>query len=326
MAMETVETALEPDIPICDAHHHLWERPPNRYLLDDLIIDLNAGHDIVSTVAVECGYGYRTDGADHLKPVGETQFLERVANQAADRGLSTHVAAAIIGHADLSRGDAVAAVLEAHLTASPTRFRGVRHSTTWDGSGALRNEARPGLLADSEFRRGFACLHKRDLSFDAWVYHPQLREVAKLARAFPGATIVLNHIGAPLGVGPYAGKRDEVFRAWSEGIAVVADCPNVAVKLGGAGSTRSGYDWHKRAVKPSSEELAAVLKPYFETCIEKAGVHRCMFESNFPVEKAANSYVVVWNAFKKITQGYSPSERAALFHDTACRVYRIPTV
>lgn len=323
MATAIVETILEPELPICDAHHHLWERPPNRYLLDDLIIDLESGHDIVSTVAVECGYAYRTDGANHLKPVGESEFLERVANQVADRKLSTRVAAAVVGYADLCRGDAVAAVLEAHLAASPMRFRGIRHSTTWDGSGALRNEAPPGLLGDGEFRRGFACLDKLGLSFDAWVYHPQLREVAELARAFPAATIVLDHFGAPLGIGPYAGKKDEVFRAWREGIAAVADCPNIAIKLGGAGSARSGYDWHKRAVKPSSEELAAVLKPYFETCIEKFGVHRCMFESNFPVEKAANSYIVIWNAFKKMTQDYSSSERAALFHDTACRVYRI---
>ena len=204
-----------------------------------------------------------------------------------------------------------------------TRFRGIRHSTTWDASAALRSEAARGLLADEGFRRGFVWLEKLGLSFDAWVYHPQLPEVAQLARRFPGVTIIVNHIGAPLGVGPYAGKRDEVFQEWSQGIATIAACPNVAVKLGGVGSLRSGYDWHERAVKPSSQELAQVLKPYFEHCIERFGVERCMFESNFPVEKSSNGYVNLWNAFKKITRQYSISERAALFHDTAARLYRI---
>lgn len=330
MTMETgntrsaVEVALEPELPICDAHHHLWERPPDRYLLGELLGDLGAGHNIVSTVAIECGYGYRNQGADSLKPVGETEFLESVAAQvAADPACRTQIAAAIVGFADLSMGDNVTAVLEAHLAASPSRFRGIRHSTTWDASGALRNEAPAGLLADSEFRKGFAQLKKLGLSFDAWVYHPQLDEVAELARAFPAVPIVLNHIGAPLGIGPYAGKRDEVFQAWSKGIAAVATRPNVVVKLGGAGSARSGYDWHERSVKPSSDELCDVLKPYFEWCIEKCGAERCMLESNFPVEKRANSYRVIWNAFKKLTRNYSAAERAALFHDTACRVYRI---
>lgn len=323
--METVETALEPDLPICDAHHHLWERPPNRYLLDDFVIDLGAGHNIGSTVAVECGYGYRPDGPDHLKPVGETEFLERAATEAAtDSKLTTRIAAAIVGFADLCLGDGVAPVLEAHLATSPSRFRGIRHSTTWDGSGALRNEAPPGLLGDEKFRSGFDWLGKFGLSFDAWVYHPQLDEVAALARAFPDVTIVLNHLGAPLGVGPYAGKSDEVFQAWRRGIAAVAACSNVVVKLGGGGSARSGYDWHQRSVKPSSEEIAQILRPYVAWCIEKFGAERCMFESNFPVEKAANSYVVIWNAFKRMTKHFSSAERAALFHDTACRVYRIP--
>lgn len=318
----TVESALEPELPICDAHHHLWERSPNVYLLDELREDLRSGHNVVSTVVVECGYGYLKDGPEALKPVGEVEFFEEAANRAARAG-QTRVVAAIVGFADLALGDDVAPVLEAHQAASPKRFRGIRYSTTWDGSGALRNEAPPGMLADKKFRQGFVWLDRLGLSFDAWLYHPQLAELADLAGAFPDVTIILNHIGAPLGVGPYAGRRDEVFRAWSKGIAEVAACPNVVVKLGGVGSSRSGYDWHRRAVKPSSEELAQVLKPYFEQCIDKFGVQRCLFESNFPVEKLSNSYVVVWNAFKRLSRGYSAAERAALFHDTAARVYRI---
>jgi len=319
-----MEPALEPNLPICDAHHHLWERPPRDYLLDDLLEDLRSGHNITSTVAIECGYGYRPDGFEDFKPVGETEFLEAVAARAeSDPTVNSRIAAAIAGHANLALGDAVAPVLEAHIAISPKRFRGIRHSATWDGSGALRNEAAQGMLADGKFRAGFAWLEKLGLSFEAWVYHPQLTEVADLARAFPKVTIVINHIGAPLGVGPYAGKRDEVFRDWSRGVAEVAQCPNAIVKLGGVGSLRSGYDWHERAFKPSSGELAQILRPYIEHCIDKFGVERCMFESNFPVEKASNSYVNLWNAFKRITEKYSAGERSALFHDTAARVYRI---
>ena len=321
-ANHPVETPLEPDLPICDAHHHLWERPPERYLLDEFLGDLGSGHNIVSTIAVECGYRYRTAGPDHLKPVGETEFLEAVSSGiAVNRPGKTRIAAAIVGFADLSLGDRVEEVLEAHMIAS-TRFRGIRHSTTFDPSGALRNEAPAGVLADRQFREGFARLAKLGLSFDAWVYHPQLHELVDLARAFPNATIVLNHIGAPLGVGPYAGKRDEVFHEWRAGIAEIGSCPNVMIKLGGVGSARSGYDWHERSVKPSSDELCEILRPYFTWCIEKCGAERCILESNFPVEKRANAYAVIWNAFKKLTGNYSPAERAALFHDTACRVYR----
>jgi predicted TIM-barrel fold metal-dependent hydrolase len=260
-----------------------------------------------------------------MKPVGETEFFDSVAAQAASEpNNSTEVAAAIVGHADLTLGEAVATVLEAHLTASPRRFRGIRHSTTCDQSEAIRSDAPPGLLADSAFRRGLACLGRYGLSFDAWLYHPQLPDLVELARAFPDTAIILDHIGGPLGVGPYKGKRDEVFQAWSKGISDLSTCANVALKLGGFGSTRSGYDWHERAVQPASAELANAMAPYFDYCIEKFGAHRCMFESNFPVDKASYAYVSIWNAFKRISQSYSAAERQALFHDTAARVYKIP--
>jgi L-fuconolactonase len=322
--MTELESPLEPELPICDAHHHLWQRPPHGYMLGDLLQDLRAGHNIVATVAVECRYAYRNFGAEELRPVGEVEFLESVADRvAADRTIAPRVAAAIVGHADLLLGAAVAPVLEAHLAASPQRFRGIRHSATWDASEAVRSDAPQGLFGDRRFRRGFACLEKLGLSFDAWLYHPQLTELAELARAFPAVPIILNHIGAPLGVGPYASKRAEVFGLWSSGIVEVAKCPNVVVKLGGVGSLRSGYDWHERAVKPSSVELANILRPYFEHCIEQFGVHRCLFESNFPPEKLANNYVNLWNAFKRMTENYTVDERVELFHDTAARVYRI---
>ena len=321
--LSLTEEILEPDLPICDAHHHLWERAPNRYFLSDLVANLGSGHNIVATVAVECGYGYRKSGADELKPVGETEFLESVALQArSDPMITTRIAAGIVGFADLSLGDGAAAVLAAHLSLSD-RFRGIRYSTTWDGSGALRNETPSGMLLDRRFRQGFGWLEKFNLSFDAWLYYPQLPELADLARAFPEVVIIVNHIGAPLGVGPYTGNRDEVYQIWRRHMASLAQYPNIFIKLGGMGSVRSGYDWHERQIKPSSQELVENLKPYFETCIEEFGPERCLFESNFPVEKAANSYRVLWNAYKRITSDYSVAERAALFYGTAARVYRI---
>jgi predicted TIM-barrel fold metal-dependent hydrolase len=320
------EAPLEPDLPICDPHHHLRERPNDRYFLEEFLQDTQSGHNIVATVCVENRAMYRKDGPEAIKPVGETDFFDGMGAQAASSANSgTRVAAGIVGHADLSLGEAVAQVLEAHLMASPNRFRGIRHSTTWDESETIRSDARRGLLADKTFRRGFACLRACGLSFDAWLYHPQLAELVELARAFPDVTIVLDHIGGPLGVGPYKGKRDEVFQVWSKGIAELSTCPNVVMKLGGFGSTRSGYDWHERAVQPASAELANTMAPYFDFCIEQFGVHRCMFESNFPVDKASYSYVSIWSAFKRITQSYSAAERQALFHDTAVRVYRLAT-
>jgi predicted TIM-barrel fold metal-dependent hydrolase len=314
------EAALEPQRPILDAHHHLWERADERYLPADLLRDVDSGHNIVATVAVECRTMYRNHGAEELKPVGETEFLASIADQG---GGATAIAAAIVGFADLRLGDRVAAVLEGHVAAGSGRFRGIRHSTTWDASGALRSEAPRGLMSEDSFRRGFARLKAYELSFDAWLYHPQLAELAELAAAFPDVSIVLNHLGAPLGIGPYTGKRTEVFQAWREGILSLAACPNVCVKLGGLGSERSGFDWHEHTTKPSSNDLAAAIRPYIELCLEAFGVGRCMFESNFPVEKRANSYVVLWNAFKRVTAGYSESERAALFHDNAARIYRV---
>jgi predicted TIM-barrel fold metal-dependent hydrolase len=302
----------------------LRERPNDRYFLQEFIQDISTGHGVVATVCVENRAMYRKEGTDAMKPVGETEFFDSVADQAAaDPNLSTRVAAGIVGHADLRLGESVEQVLEAHLMASPNRFRGIRHCTTWDKSEAIRNDAQPGLLRDNTFRRGFACLKRHCLSFDAWLYHPQLPELVDLARDFPDVTIILDHIGGPLGVGPYKGKRDEVFRSWSAPIADLSTCTNVSVKLGGVGSTRSGYDWHERAVQPGSAELANAMEPYFAFCIEKFGAHRCMFESNFPVDKASYSYVAIWNAFKRLTQSHSRAERQALFHDTAARVYRL---
>jgi predicted TIM-barrel fold metal-dependent hydrolase len=321
----TVETPVEPSLPICDPHHHFWDRPDGRYVVEDLLQDTRGGHRIVSTVFIECRERWRKSGPEEMRSIGETEFVEGIVGPRGKYG-ETEVAAGIVGFADLALGAAVAPVLEAHLAASPRRFRGIRHSCTWDASPAVKTATPgipPGLMQDTGFREGLACLHRYGLSFEAWLYHPQLLEFAALARAVPDVPMILNHVGGLLGVGPYAGKRDEVFQAWRRGIAEVATCPNVVVKLGGLGMVRCGFDWHTRPAPPNSAELVDATAPYYLFCIEAFGPNRCMFESNFPVDKISFSYGVLWNAFKRMTKDFSPTERAALFHDTAARVYRL---
>ncbi len=319
------EEVLEPELEICDAHHHLWEGKPGRgrYLQGELLADVErGGHRVVSSVFVECGAMYRPEGPEALRPVGETEFVDGVV---VPRG-APRVAAGIVSHADLTLGDGVRSVLEAHRAASPDRFRGIRHSTRWDPSGHLgigRASPPPGLLGDATFRRGFALLGELGLSFDAWLYHPQISELTALARAFPHTTIVLDHFGGPLGVGPYAGRRGEVFADWRRAIGELATCPNVVVKIGGLQMRINGFGWHERDRPPGSEELAAAIRPYTLAAIEAFGPERCLFESNFPVDKLSCSYRVLWNAFKRVAASFSPNEKRLLFHDTAERIYNL---
>jgi predicted TIM-barrel fold metal-dependent hydrolase len=260
-----------------------------------------------------------------MQPIGETELVRGIADHCvSDQDGKTVVAAGIVGFADLTLGVRVATVLEAHIAAGRGRFRGIRHSSCWDESPDIRSKAKtPGLLMNPKFREGFAYLQRYDLSYDAWLYHTQLMELVDLARAFPETLIILNHVGAPLGMGPYAGKRAEVFQEWKHRIATLAMCPNVVVKLGGLGPPRFGFGWHKQSTPPSSAEVAEAMEPYFLWCIERFGTSRCMFESNFPTDKVSYSYTVVWNAFKRFSKDFSSQERAALFHDTAVRVYRL---
>ncbi len=317
------EEPIAPDLPICDPHHHLWDRPGDRYLLPQLLQDTGSGHRVVKTVFLECKSMYRQDGPEAMRPVGETEYVEAVAAQTA--GDKTAVAAGIVGFADLTLGAAVTPVLEAHLAASPNRFRGIRHSVATDAAFQSTSPAspRPGLLLDEKFRAGFACLPRYEMSFDAWLFHPQLEELVDLARAFPQVPIILDHVGGLLGTGPYAGQRETVFQTWKSAIGDLATCPNVAVKLGGLGMERCGFGWSKQTQPPSSVEMAAAMAPYYLWCIEQFGVNRCMFESNFPVDKVSSSYTVLWNAFKRIVRDFSPDEQAALFHDTAVNIYRL---
>jgi predicted TIM-barrel fold metal-dependent hydrolase len=321
------EAILDPALPIVDPHHHLWDRPGWRYMLDDLLADTNAGHNIVATVFVQCRSMHRASGPEEFRPVGETEFVNGVAAMSASGGYgATEVCAGIVGHVDLCTGAHARDVLEAHIRAGGGRFRGIRHITAYDPDPALMNPAYtppPGLMYDKTFREGFACLAPLNLTFDAWLYHPQIADVAALARAFPDTGICLNHVGGPLAIGAYAGKRDAVFAAWSSAIRDLAQCPNVVVKVGGMAMRINGWDFHEQADPPSSEALAAAWKPYVETCIEAFGATRCMFESNFPVDKGSYGYAAYWNACKRLTQGASAAERTALFSGTAARFYRL---
>jgi predicted TIM-barrel fold metal-dependent hydrolase len=327
----TPETPLEPGLPICDPHHHLWDRQPGRvaprYLLDEIVEDVGAGHNVVSTVFIECGAMFRRDGPEPLRPVGETEFVNGIAAMSAS-GLygPTRVAAGIVGTADLRLGDAVADVLDAQIAAGGGRFRGIRRAGAWDADPAVpphRTQPGQGLFLRDDFRAGFKHLAPRRLTFEAWCYHRQIPDVTALARAFSDTTIILNHFGGPLGVGPYAGRADEVFAQWRGVIGELATCPNVVVKLGGINMEMNGFGWHERSRPPRSEELLEATRRWYETTIEKFGVDRCMFESNFPVDKASCSYTVLWNSFQRLTAKYSATEKANLFHDTAARVYRL---
>jgi len=321
------EPILEPDLPIIDPHHHLWDRENWRYLLDDLLADTKSGHNILATVFVQARAMLSADVPEELKPVGEVEFVNGVAAMTAS-GIygKIRACAGIVGHADLMLGGGVEPVLEALVRAGGGRYRGIRHITAWDDDPNVRNPgnpAVPGMLGHARFREGFAVLARLGHSFDAWLYHPQIPDLTALARAFPGQPIVLDHVGGPLGLGFYAGKRDEIFAGWKRDIVELASCANVYMKLGGLGMRINGFQFHHRERPPSSQDLAEAWRPYLETCIEAFGVKRCMFESNFPVDKISGPYVIYWNAFKRLASGASAADKAALFRDTAKRFYRL---
>lgn len=320
------ETILEPDLPIVDPHHHLWIRDGNVYLLPDLLEDIASGHKVAATVFEECHSMYRQTGPAEEQSIGETEFVTGVAAMGASGAFgASKVCARMIGRVELMLGDRAKPLLERHMIASGGRFAGVRQSTAWDGHDRIHKVVpAPAMLLDLNFRAGFAALAALDLVFDAWVYHPQLHEVANLAAAFPNTRIVLNHVGSPILGGPYAADRQKVFTDWKAGMAALAQHQNVTVKLGALPIRLPGVGSAAKDTPPSSEEVAAVWRPWLDTSIELFGADRCMFESNFPVQKRWCSYQVVWNAFKRIAAHASAAEKAALFAGTAARVYGVP--
>jgi predicted TIM-barrel fold metal-dependent hydrolase len=321
------EEILEPGLPIVDPHHHLWERPGYRYLFPDLLADVGSGHNIHATMFEQAGSMYRADGPEELKSLGETEFVCGVAAMSASGKYGpTRCIAGLVGYVDLRLGSRAKGLLERHIAVSDGRLRGIRNGSTWSDDPTLKvfgGAAPPGLLLDRSFREGFAALAALGLTFDAWVFQTQLGDVVDLARAFPQAAIVLNHVGGPVAIGPYAGKREEAFAAWRARIQEVARLPNTYVKLGGLGMKMIGFDFVEKPEPPSSQDLAAAWRPYIETCIAAFGPQRAMFESNFPVDKGSCSYQVLWNAFKRIAAEYSADEKTALFSGAAKKAYRL---
>ncbi|WP_423460313.1 amidohydrolase family protein [Ottowia sp. VDI28] len=324
------EDALQPELPIIDAHHHLWELPGSTYLREELMADLATGHRIQATVYVECHSHYDAEGRLALRPVGETRFVagQSAASGGADGTTPSKLCAGIVGWADLTLGDQVQAVLEAHVDAGQGRFRGIRARPTWHGDPTVHpaGQGQEGVLRDANVQRAIACAGKLGLSLDIWVYHTQLEDVEHLAARSPQTLLVLDHCGGPLGIGPFAEQRHEVFDTWRARIKALAAFPNVRLKLGGLTMPRIGFGFERTERPASSEVLAKAWAPWIETCIEAFGPERCMFESNFPVDKVGCNYAVLWNAFKRITQGSSAADQAALFHGTAAEVYRLEGV
>jgi predicted TIM-barrel fold metal-dependent hydrolase len=321
------EDIIDPARPIVDPHHHLWDRGGLRYLIEEMTDDIASGHNIIATVYVEARSMYRASGPDAFRPVGEVEFVNGVAAMAASGAYGKAlICAGIVGHTNLLLGDGARAVLEAEIAAGNGRFRGIRHSSAWDADKEAAGfyATRPkGLLLDSTFRKGFACLAPLGLSFDAWLFYPQLPEFIDLARAFPDTKICLDHCGGVVGIGSYANRREENFRVWSASIREAAKCENVVVKLGGLAMRLPGFGFDEWPKPPSSEQAASAWKPYIETCIEAFGPNRCMFESNFPPDKGQCSYQVIFNAFKRLAAPYSESDKTALFAKTATDFYRL---
>jgi predicted TIM-barrel fold metal-dependent hydrolase len=321
------EEILEPGLPIIDPHHHLYDRPRYTYLFPELLADIGSGHNIRATLYEQAGSMYRADGPEELKSLGETEFVSGVSAMSATGNYgATRCIAGIVGYVDLRLGSRAKGLLERHIAVSDGRIRGIRNGSTWSDDPVLKGfggAAAPGLYLDKGFRQGFAALVALDLAFDAWLFQTQLSDVVDLARAFPQARIVLNHVGGPVAIGPYAGKRDEAFAAWRAKIQEVASFPNTYVKLGGLGMKMIGFDFFEKPEPPSSQDLEKAWRPYIETCIAAFGPQRAMFESNFPVDKGTCSYQVLWNAFKRIAAGHSAGEKTALFSGAAKKAYRL---
>ena len=319
------EPIIDPERPIVDPHHHLWERANSTYSLAELWADTDSGHNVTKTVFLECTASYREDGPEHLKSVGETEFVQRIA-AASNKGHDDQARiAGIVSHTDLA-SSLLDEALDAHEEAGQGLFRGIRHSGARDPHPEvlrIPGRAPEGLYQSAEFRAGVARLGARGLTYDTWHYHHQNANFAELAAAVPDTTMILDHFGTPLGVGTYADQRESIFSKWQDDIARIAECPNVVAKLGGMAMPDNGFGWHERPAPATSDEFVEAQGRYYHHTIACFGADRCMFESNFPVDRWSLSYPVLWNALKKIAADYSSSEQDAMFEGTAARVYRL---
>ena len=324
------EDILEPDRPIIDPHHHLWsgDNPGSLpdYLLDDLWNDTQSGHKIEKTVFIECGTHYREEGPEHLKPIGETEFVAKIAAQTAAARPPKAVVSGIISFADLTQAKELDEVLDAHEKAGQGLFRGIRHAGArhpYPEEAALPGRHQPGLFLNETFQESVRRLGRRGCTYESWHYHMQIADFTTLAKAAPETTIILDHFGIPLGTKSFWGQREAIFHQWRLDIDRLAECPNVYAKLGGMAMPDNGYGWDKAAKPATSDQFVAAQKRYYLYAIERFGPQRCMFESNFPVDRQSIFYAVLWNAFKKLSAGFSEDEKQALFYGTAARVYRL---
>ena len=325
--LQPTEDVLLPDLPIVDPHHHLWDYPGYRYLVPEFAADLSDGHNIVATVYAECVSMYRAAGPERLKPLGEIEFaLGQAAQSASGLHGGTKIAHAITGFADLTLGDAVEEVLAAEMEAANGRFRGIRFTTSWDPSPEVigsPNDDRPHVIGESAVRAGLKTLARMGLTFDVWTFFTQLDEIVAAIDATPELTFVVDHCGGPLGYGPYAHRRAEHYAAWKAALARMAKRPNVVCKVGGLLGRGAAFDYLTAERPPTSAELADIWRPWFEPTIEMFGADRCMFESNYPLEKMGTNYSVLWNTFKRAVGGASEEELRALFAGTANRIYQL---
>lgn len=317
------EPVIDPLREIVDPHHHLWPPGPLHYDLSELLSDTGSGHNVTQTIFMECGAAYLDEGPEHLRCIGETLYVADAASKSRGREGEADIAA-IIGHADL-RSSLLDEILDAHEEAAQGLFRGIRHQAASDTTPdlAIPAPAEPKLLLNENFQSGVKRLGERGLTFDAWIYHHQLPELVELAKVAPDTTIVLDHFATPLGVGDYAHRKPEIYEQWQKDIRTLAALPNTYAKLGGLAMPDNGYEWHSRSTPPSSDEIVASQRHYYDFTIDCFGTARCMFESNFPVDRLSLGYRVLWNAFKKMTTTYSESEKDQLFSGVARSVYRI---
>ncbi|TMV08267.1 amidohydrolase family protein [Arenibacterium halophilum] len=316
------EPVIGPDLPIIDGHHHMFDRPAARYLLDDILEDIRLGHDIRATVYIESHFGFDETGPDHLKPVGETRFAAEIAEACAAQEEHVRVNAAIISYADMT-DPRIGDTLDAHIAAGKGRLRGIRQVTMYDDTPDYRAFmfAPPpgGLMQSPDFGRGLRALADRGLSFDAAILHTQMEELGGIADQNPDTTFVLDHLGFAYGMR----YGDATFAAWKTSLAELARRPNIIAKVGGFGMPFWGFGFNEAEGPATSADLAAAWKPWAETGIEIFGVDRCMMESNFPADGHSCGYVPLWNALKSITADFTPAEKRALYWDTASRVYGI---
>ncbi len=321
----TQEAIIDPGLKIIDPHHHLWDHPGRRYMFDELLADISTGHNVLATVFVQCSSMYRASGPDAMKPVGETEFVNGIAAMSASGQYGpARMCAGIVGSVDYTLGDDVAPVLEAHIQAACGRFRGIRARTGWHASPEIHQYVTaPDVMADPRTHKAIRRIAQYGLTNDVWAYHTQMGEVAQLCKACPDAMFIINHVGGPLGTGPFRGQREAIRPKLLADLRELAAMPNTVIKLGGLAMWFGGLDYHLNPAPPTSDQLVADYRPYIEPVIEAFGPSRCMFESNFPVDRSMVSYPVLWNAFKKLAKGYSQHERDALFHGTAGRIYRI---